>query len=250
MENNIVTKKEAIAIREVDGQPTMSSLRIAEVTGKEHKHVIRDIKSIFAECEIGGSKLGLSYLSTQNKELVHYLLPEREFNLVVSGYSAKYRLQLIDELMSYRKAQPVAKPLTTIELLALSTKALEDSENKRLEVTKMLAQSEIIADATRYSNDTFSVDEFCKIISSKLQDVSLGRTSCYVIFRSIGIVEKTSTKPSQRGMQIYLDYRSHDYGFATRVHKDKADQLIRYMIRHLREKTELNEALGCPLGDI
>jgi len=135
-------------------------------------------------------------------------------------------------------------------LLTLSNKMLEDSERKRFEVTRMLEQSEIISNATKYSDDTFSVDEFCKIISSKLQNVSLGRTSCYVIFRSIGIVEKTSTKPSQRGMEIYLDYRSHDYGYSTRVHSDKADQLIRYMVRHLRDKTELNIALGYPLGDI
>jgi Rha family phage regulatory protein len=142
MENNIITKKEAIAIREINGQPTMSSLRIAEVTGKDHKDVLRSIRNIFSECEIGESKFASSYLSEQNKEITHYLLPEQEFNLVISGYSAKYRLQLIKELMSYRKKaldsylldNPVDRAKAWIveqEKLQIETKKRKHAEEKR-----------------------------------------------------------------------------------------------------------------------
>ena len=58
---------------------------------------------MFEEANIGETKFSDSYLSEQNKSIEYYLLPEFEFNLVISGYSAKYRLKLIDELMSYRK---------------------------------------------------------------------------------------------------------------------------------------------------
>ena len=98
-----LTKLEAIAIKEIDGKPTMSSLRIAEVTGKEHGDVLKSIDSIFLECEIGQGKFTSTYIDDSNRQTRQYLLPEQEFNLVISGYSAKYRLKLIDELMSYRK---------------------------------------------------------------------------------------------------------------------------------------------------
>ena len=85
VKSNTLTKQEAISIREMNGELAMSSLRIAEVTGKEHKHVLRDILVIFKEAEIGETKFSASYLTTQNKEAKHYLLPEFEFNLVISG---------------------------------------------------------------------------------------------------------------------------------------------------------------------
>ena len=77
--NNAITKQQAITIKEIDGQPTMSSLRISEVTGKEHKDVLKSIRSVFKECEIGESKFASSYLSSQGKEVLHFLLPEQEF---------------------------------------------------------------------------------------------------------------------------------------------------------------------------
>ena len=129
MKNNIVTKKEAIAIHETFGEPTMSSLRIAEVTGKDHSDVLKTIRTIFSECEIGEGKFTSSYLSPQNKELIHYLLPEREFNLVVSGYSAKYRLELIDELTYYRKKEILTPHLPTNYISALE-KLLETEKEK------------------------------------------------------------------------------------------------------------------------
>ena len=50
--NNVTTKQQAIAIREIDGQPTMSSLRIAEVTGKAHDKVTTDCESALKALDI------------------------------------------------------------------------------------------------------------------------------------------------------------------------------------------------------
>lgn len=48
-------------------QQTMSSLEIAELTGKQHKHVLRDIQQVFAEVGIDESKFGCIYLDTYNR---------------------------------------------------------------------------------------------------------------------------------------------------------------------------------------
>ena len=112
----ILTKLDAIAIRKINGNPTMSSLRIAEVTGKEHSKVTRDIEKILNEAEIASAKFGVSYLDDTNKERTHYLLPEFEFNLVISGYSVKYRAELIRELMSYRTGLNPIKGKSSVDL--------------------------------------------------------------------------------------------------------------------------------------
>lgn len=77
---------------------TMSSREIAELTGKEHRHVLRDIRQVLGELlgEEGLSKFGQSYLNAQNKAQPEYLLPKRETLILVSGYDVHLRARIID----------------------------------------------------------------------------------------------------------------------------------------------------------
>jgi len=102
------------------GGPVMSSLQIAEITGKEHAHVMRDIRAILEEAGIGLSKFGSSYLNSQNKAQPCYLLPRRECDLVVSGYSVKYRLAIIDRWQELEGKQSFQVPQTMGEALRLA----------------------------------------------------------------------------------------------------------------------------------
>jgi phage regulator Rha-like protein len=119
---------EMISFNEVQ---TMSSLEIAKLTDKEHAHVMRDIRKTLEEAEIGEAKFGASYLSTQNKELPCYNLPRRECDLVVSGYSVKYRLAIIDR---WQELEAKQKPMTTLQLLehAVSEIKAKDAEIAKL----------------------------------------------------------------------------------------------------------------------
>jgi Rha family phage regulatory protein len=163
--NNIITKQEAIAIREANGQPTMSSLRIAEVTGKRHDNVVRDIESVFLELGIESLKFEDTYLSENNQQQKHYLLPEREFNLVVSGYSAKYRLELIDELMSYREAKPQLPTtyITALEALVVSEKAKQLALDKIERDKPKVEFSERIETAI----NSINIGSYAKVISKE-----------------------------------------------------------------------------------
>ena len=57
----------------------MSSLEIAEVTGKEHAHVMRDIRNQFIELDIDGQSIfGDSYINAQNKKQPMFSLDEEQ----------------------------------------------------------------------------------------------------------------------------------------------------------------------------
>ena len=56
---------------------TMSSREIAELTGKNHADVLRDIRSTLELAGIGESIFAGTYLSSQNKELPCYNLSRR-----------------------------------------------------------------------------------------------------------------------------------------------------------------------------
>lgn len=75
---------------------TMSSLEIAKLTGKEHRNVMRDIKKILKEAEIDILIFENVSKNSQNQSVATYNLPKRECDLVISGYSVKYRLAIID----------------------------------------------------------------------------------------------------------------------------------------------------------
>lgn len=90
---------------------TMSSREIAELTGKQHAHVMRDIRTTLGELlgEEGLSKFGSSYLNVQNKAQPEFLLPKRESLILVSGYDVHLRARIIDRWaeLEERAADPI-----------------------------------------------------------------------------------------------------------------------------------------------
>lgn len=77
---------------------TMSSREIADLTNKQHAHVMRDIRVMLTELhgEGGLSNFGSSYLNAQNKPQPCFLLPKRESLILVSGYDLTMRAKIID----------------------------------------------------------------------------------------------------------------------------------------------------------
>ena len=80
----------------VNKNKTMSSLEIAKLTEKEHSNVMRDIRKILNEVNIDQFIFESIFLDSYNREQPCFNLPRRECDLVISGYSAKYRLAIID----------------------------------------------------------------------------------------------------------------------------------------------------------
>lgn len=103
---------------------TISSLEIAEITGKQHKNIIRDIEVQTVEVldEKALLKFEQSYTNSNNREFKCYNLPKIEALIVVSGYDAKLRASII-----YRLDELERKSLQKIEN-QLSTKAISYDE--------------------------------------------------------------------------------------------------------------------------
>lgn len=91
---------------------TMSSREIAELTGKRHDHVMRDIRTMLVELygEGGLPNFGASYINDQNKAQPCFNLPKRETLILVSGYNVQMRARIIDrwEELESGMALPVA----------------------------------------------------------------------------------------------------------------------------------------------
>lgn len=78
------------AIEIKDGHPVTSSLRIAEVFGKDHAKVLRDIRNILAQVpeSFGEANFGLAeYLDAQGKPRPAYDLSRDGFALLAMGFT-------------------------------------------------------------------------------------------------------------------------------------------------------------------
>ena len=125
MEQNIVPS--AIA----DNKDGMTSLEIAEVTGKQHSNVMRDIRNILAK---GVSQFNFelsSYKQPQPhggfKEIHCFNLTPKGCLILASGYDALLRERIIDRLETLEKSAKAQLPSTYLDAL----KALVASEEEK-----------------------------------------------------------------------------------------------------------------------
>ncbi|WP_273724059.1 Rha family transcriptional regulator [Bartonella sp. AU18XJBT] len=85
--------------------PTMSSREIAQLCGKRHDNVMRDIKNILLELydEKDILKFEGIFSDSMNRKKTEYLLPKRECLILVSGYSTTLRAKIIDRWQELEK---------------------------------------------------------------------------------------------------------------------------------------------------
>ena len=129
-----------IQVLEANNVLTMSSLEIAELTGKQHKHVIRDIRNMLNQLEIHSAQFCAQYKDSTGRSLPMFNLPKRETIILVSGYSVTMRARIIDrwqELEQKESAQfKMPKTLSEALLLAGQQAALAEERQRLLEQQK------------------------------------------------------------------------------------------------------------------
>lgn len=107
---------------------TMSSREIAELTGKQHKNVIRDIQNMLNGLEMDGSNLihhdNRGYIASFDltKELTYTLM---------AGYNVKLRNAIIKRWMELEEAPQLRVPQTLPEALRLAAEQAEELDKAR-----------------------------------------------------------------------------------------------------------------------
>ncbi|MDF3136636.1 phage regulatory protein/antirepressor Ant [Pseudomonas extremaustralis] len=193
---------------------TMSSREIADLTGKRHDHVIRDIRNMLSELQITDPKFGGTYLDGSGRSMPCFHLDRELTETLVTGYSIPLRHKVIRRLHELEDAQ--AKPAFDIAslndpkvLLALLTDnvrkvvALEadntelSKENHELEVkVEQDAPKVAFHDMVVVSNKTYNAAQAAKIIGT-------GRTRLLQFMRQKGWVTR-SNEPYQAKIEAGL----------------------------------------------
>ena len=121
---------------------TMSSLEIAELTGKQHAHVMRDIRNLL-EQGVSQSNFGLAeFQDNQGKPRPCYNLTKKGCLILASGYNAKLREKIIDrweELETEKRNGGYQVPNSFSEALLLAAKQQEQIEQQQKQIEQKQA---------------------------------------------------------------------------------------------------------------
>lgn len=98
------------------GVPFMTSLAIAEMTGKRHADVLRDIDRELSKLGEDERKFASVYLAGNGERRPCYALPGKYLLFIASAYDAKLRMQIIEhwEALNNGTAAPVADAATRL----------------------------------------------------------------------------------------------------------------------------------------
>lgn len=153
-----------IKIESNNGELTASSLEIAKVTGKAHKHVLVDIRE-----EIGEPNFRLAnYKDKQGKERPMYILNERQTLQLMSRYSKEVRDMVFDEfyrMKEYIKSQQESKQeLSTADILKLATAEIEKLETQLIETTARKNEVTSVLNTIQTYGDNILFRDFVKVV--------------------------------------------------------------------------------------
>lgn len=203
--NELESSKEIVATK-IDNQKanevTITSLEIAELTGKDHKHIMRDIRESLDKVVDGGvSKFGHTYINPQNKQSYPcYKLPKREALILVSGYSVELRAKIIDRL-EYLENQLKSNTPQLPQTYAEALRELADKAEKVAELENKVAQDKPkveYADKILSASNSVSFADFGKMLGSK--GIKMGQNRLFALLK-----EQKYLMPNNEPYQKYVD---------------------------------------------
>lgn len=104
-----------------DPSVTMDSREIAELTGKEHRNVCRDIEEMLGKIGEGVLRFEQTYQNEQNGQTYRcFKLPGHELMLLLTGYSVPLRDKVLRRWEELENAQPKVEAPKGAHLLALA----------------------------------------------------------------------------------------------------------------------------------
>jgi len=195
-------------------ESTMSTIEIAELTGKRHDHVLRDTRNMLIELYAEGvTNFGDTYIHPQNNEEYKiYRLPKREALILTTGYSIIQRAAIIDRWQELEAKQSPALPNYQEALRQLADQ-LDISSKQQLIIEQQRPAVEFHASITDSSNAQ-TVEVIAKVLGT-------GQNRMFAWLRNEGLL-KPDNLPYQHFLEMklfrviessYLDKRgkSHTY---------------------------------------
>ncbi|MEF2244006.1 Rha family transcriptional regulator [Paenibacillus sp. IITD108] len=172
-----------------NGRPVTDSLTVAETFGKEHKHVMRDIRYLDCSEEFHQSNFGLvEYKDDGGRTYQKYIITEQGFAFLAMGYTgkeaARFKEMYISEFGRMREQlnrPPVLDSNTAIAL------ALQQTSQMMLKVPQIESKLEELDNKveTQITLDHGEQRRIQKAISTKVYEIAEDSERRSELFREL-----------------------------------------------------------------
>lgn len=166
---------------------TMSSLEIAELTGKRHDAILRDIRNLLNQGVNAHNFVEVEYTDKKGEKRPCYELTKKGCLILASGYDAKLREKIIDRWEE-------------LEALVASEK---EKERMRIESEQQKdAKIEKLQPKADFADKAFAMEGKCDIgQAAKILGLPFGRNTLFKKLREAGVFFANRNEPKQK----YID---------------------------------------------
>lgn len=200
IDNHHRTNNSSLMATLIHDTDRMSSLEIAELTGKQHAHIMRDIRKLLSQ-GVTASNFGLSeYRDSTGRKLPCFELTKKGCLILASGYDAVLREKIIDrwELLETEKRKPQT-PQTYLEALKALVSSEEEKQRLALEKQQLEQQNAKLQPKAAFADAAFATDDKVDIgMSAKILKLGFGRNTLFDKLRKAGVFFANRNEPKQR----------------------------------------------------
>lgn len=166
-----------------DQSLTMTSREIAEVTGKRHPDVKRDIETMMEQLQEDVSKFARIYLDSMNRKQTEYVLDREHTECLVTGYSALLRMKVIKRMHELEEA--VRVPQTLPEALRLAADLAEQKAELESKLAIAAPKADFV-DSYVEASGSMGFRETAKLLKVKENEFRLFLVEHGVMYRLAG----------------------------------------------------------------
>ena len=181
-------------IIELKNAMTMSSREIAELTGKEHKNVLADIRKMLAE--IQSTEKSADYKDSMGRIQPCLLLDKDETMCLVAGYSAILRMAIIKRWQELEAANKPTVPRTYAE-------ALLEAGRLAMELEQKDEQLRIQAPAVEFATRVAGVEKGV-VLGNFARTIGIGQNTLFKHLRSMRVLMEGGNRHNLP-LQEYID---------------------------------------------
>lgn len=183
-------------MNELAVKETMTSKEIAELTGKQHAHVMRDIRTLL-EQGVNESNFGLvEYKDAKGEIRPMYQLTKKGCIILASGYDPVLREKIINrwEELELKERQKFQVPTTFAEALRLAAEQQEKIEEQQKLIEVQTPKAEFY-DEVVDSKDAIDMQAVAKVIN-----MGIGRNKLFEFLRNNKVLMQNN-----QPYQYYID---------------------------------------------